>query len=180
MNSDSELIYNADSGIGSTSANGASKRYGLEWDNHMVANRWLALDANLAWTHARYATMNDNGQAGDLIPNAASKVALVGATLHRGLWSGGVETRYIGGYPLTQDGSLMAPSAIVTNLRVQRELSRDFSVQMDVLNLFNREYFDIAYAQDYRVTPASPVVPSGITVHPGEPLQLRVTAKFRF
>ena len=180
LNSDSELIYNADSGIGSTSPNGASKRYGLEWDNHMVANRWVALDANLAWTHARYATMNDNGQAGDLIPNAASKVALLGATLHRGPWSGGVETRYIGGYPLTQDGSLMAPSAIVTNLRVQRELSRDFSVQMDVLNLFNREYYDIAYAQDYRVTPASPVVPSGITVHPGEPLQLRATAKFKF
>lgn len=180
LNSDSELIYNADSNIGSTSPNGASKRYGLEWDNHMVANSWLALDANLAWTHARYATMNDNGQLGNLIPNAASKVALIGATARQGLWSGGVETRYIGGYPLTQDGSLMAPSAIVTNTRLQREVSRDFSVQVDVLNLFNRKYFDIAYAQDYQVTPASPLVPAGITVHPGEPFQLRVTAKLKF
>jgi len=33
---------------------------------------------------------------------------------------------------------------------------------------------------NYQATPASPVVPSGITVPPGEPLQLRVTAKFKF
>ena len=159
LNSDSELVYNADSDIGSTSPNGASKRYGLEWNNHMIANRWLLLDADLAWTHARYAMMNDNGELGDLIPNAVSKVALIGATVHQDSWSGSVETRYIGSYPLTQDGTLTAPSAIVTNVQVQHELSRDFSVQMDVLNLFNREYYDIAYAQDYQVTPTSPVVP---------------------
>ena len=93
---------------------------------------------------------------------------------------GGIDTRYISEYPLTQDGSLMAPSAAVTNLRVQRVFSRELSIQMDVLNLFNRQYYDIAYAQDYRVTATSPVVPSGITVHPGEPLQFRVTAKLIF
>jgi hypothetical protein len=65
-------------------------------------------------------------------------------------------------------------------MRVQRDASREFSVQMDVLNLFNRKYFDIAYAQDFQVSPSSPLVPSGITVHPGEPLQLRVTAKLKF
>jgi outer membrane receptor protein involved in Fe transport len=32
LNSDSEIVYSADSAIGSTSANGASKRYGLEWN----------------------------------------------------------------------------------------------------------------------------------------------------
>jgi len=178
LNSDSELVYTADSG--STAANGASTRYGLEWDNHLSANHWLSLDANLAWTHARYASMNDNGALGDLIPNATDRVALFGVTIHQGIWSGGLETRFIGDYPLTQDGSLTAPSSAVTNLRIQRELSKDFSVQMDVLNLFNRQYYDIAYAQDYRVTTSTPVVPAGITVHPGEPLQLRLSAKFTF
>ena len=180
LNSDSELVYSADSGIGSTSPNGASKRYGLEWDNHLIASDWLSLDANLAWTHARYATMNDNGASGDMIPNAVNKVGLFSATMHQGAWSGGLETRYISEYPLTQDGSLMAPSSAVTNLRVQRIFTHQLSIQMDVLNLFNRQYYDIAYAQDYQVTPTSPVVPSGITVHPGEPLQFRVTAKFIF
>ena len=50
----------------------------------------------------------------------------------------------------------------------------------DVLNLINRDYFDIAYGEDYQVTPASPLVPSGITVHPREPRQLRLTAKLKF
>ena len=180
LDSDSELVYSADSGIGSTTPNGASKRYGLEWDNHLIASDWLSLDANLAWTHARYATMNDNGASGDMIPNAVNKVGLFSATMHQGAWSGGLETRYISEYPLTQDGSLMAPSSAVTNLRVQRIFTHQLSIQMDVLNLFNRQYYDIAYAQDYQVTPTSPVVPSGITVHPGEPLQFRVTAKFIF
>jgi hypothetical protein len=180
LNSDSELVYSADSGIGSTSPNGASKRYGLEWDNHLIASGWLSLDANLAWTQARYATMNDNGSTGDLIPNAVSKVGLFGATMHQGAWSGGIDTRYISEYPLTQDGSLMAPSTAVTNLRVQRVFTHELSIQMDVLNLFNRQYYDIAYAQDYRVTTSSPIVPSGITVHPGEPLQFRVTLKLTF
>ena len=180
LDSESELVYAADSGIGSTSPNGASKRYGLEWDNHLIATSWLSLDANLAWTHARYATMNDNGTTGDLIPNAVNKVGLFEATMHQGAWSGGIETRYISEYPLTQDGSLMAPSSAVTNLRVQREVTHELSVQMDVLNLFNRQYYDIAYVQDYHLSPASPVVPSGITVHPGEPLQFRVTAKLKF
>ncbi|MFZ6724179.1 TonB-dependent receptor [Undibacterium sp. MH2W] len=33
LNSESELTYNQDSAIGSTSPNGASKRYGIEWNN---------------------------------------------------------------------------------------------------------------------------------------------------
>jgi len=180
LNSDSELVYSADSGNGSTSPNGASKRYGLEWDNHLIVSSWLSFDANMAWTHARYSTMNDNGSTGNLIPNAVNKVGLIAATMHHGEWSGGVDTRYISEYPLTQDGSLMAPSASVTNLRVQRIFTSELSIQMDVLNLFNRQYYDIAYAQDYQVTPTSSVVPSGVTVHPGEPLQFRVTAKFTF
>lgn len=103
------------------------------------------------------------------------------ATIHRlGPWSAGLETRYIGGYPLSQDGSLRAPSAIVTNLRVQRELSPRVTLSAEVLNLFNRRYYDIAYQQDYRVSPNSPVVPSGVTVHPGEPRQLRVALKVAF
>ena len=148
--SDGELVFSADSSIGNTSANGASRRYGVEWNNHWTPNRWLNFDADLAWIHARYATPNDNGEGGDLIPNAVSKVGRFGVSVQNlGPWSGGISTRYIGPYPLTQDGSLRAPSAIVTNLRVQRQLTPGAAVALDVLNLFNRQYYDIAYGQDF-------------------------------
>jgi hypothetical protein len=179
LDSDSEIVYSADAG--GTSPKGASKRYGLEWNNHWTASRLLLIDADFAWTHARYAQMNDNGNVGNLIPNAVSRVALLRAAIRDvGPWSGGVETRYIGAYPLAQDGSLTAPSAIVTHLRIRRELSADVGISFDLLNVFNRQYYDIAYQQAYQVSPTSLPVPGGITVHPGEPRQLRMTLGFRF
>jgi len=181
LNSNSELIYNADSDIGSTSPNGASTRYGVEWNNHFMAGGHLFLDADLAWTHARYTVNNDNGQSGDLIPNAVAKVGLLRTSLeHLGPWSADIEARFIGAYPLSQDGTLTTPSSIVVNMRIQREISPHFDVALDLLNVLDRQYFDIAYEQDYRISPTSPIVPNGVTVHPGEPRELRLTLKISF
>jgi len=87
LDSDSELVYNADSAIGSTSPSGASRRYGLEWNNHMVVDRWLLLDADLSWIRARYAASNDNGQPGNHVPYAVGKLRYsprrLGAALRR-------------------------------------------------------------------------------------------------
>ena len=181
LNSDSELVYNADSDIGSTTPNGASQRTGVEWNNHLRVGDWLLLDGDLAWIHARFATDNDNGQAGDYIPNAVSQVALLGATVHAlGPWSAGVMTRYVGPYPLSQDGTLTAPSAVITNFTAQRSVSKDATLKFDILNLFNRAYYDIAYEQDYQVAPTAAAIPNGITVHPGEPRQFRVSLEMHF
>lgn len=179
LDSDSEIVYSADAG--GTLPKGASRRYGVEWNNHWAANRLLQIDADFAWTHARYAVMNDNGNTGNLIPNAVSRVALLRAAIQDFWpWSAGVETRYIGAYPLAQDGSLTAPSAIVTHLRVRRDISLGTTISFDALNLFNRQYYDIAYQQAYQASPASPPVASGMTAHPGEPRQLRITLGFKF
>ena len=123
LDSDSELVYSADSGT--TEPNGASKRHGIELNNHLVLNRWLLVDADMAWTHARYADANANGDTGNFIGNAVSRVGLLGLTVHQlGPWSAGLITRFIGAYPLSQDGTLTTPSAIVSNLQVKRTLTR--------------------------------------------------------
>jgi outer membrane receptor protein involved in Fe transport len=172
-------VYASDDGT--TIPKGASKRNGLEWNNRWIAKRWMTLDADFAWTRARFANMDDNGLSGNLIPNAVSRVALIRAAVHDlGSWTAGLEARYIGPYPLVQDGSLRAPSAIVANLRVQRAISADLTVSVDAMNVFDRKYFDIAYGQSYQVSANSPLVPSGTTVHPGEPRELRLTLHFKF
>ena len=141
-----------------------------------MLNRWLLVDADVAWTHARYADANANGDTGNYIPNAVSRVGLLGLTVHElGCWSGGLVTRFIGSYPLSQDGTLTTPSSIVSNLQVKREFGPRYAVTLDVLNLFDRKFYDIAYEQDYRVSPNSAVVPDGVTVHPGEPRAFRVS-----
>ena len=130
----------------------------------MLFRSWLLLDADLAWTRARFVDDNANGDVGHLIPNAVPRVGLLGLTLHRlGPWSGGVTTRYIGGYPLSQDGGLTSPSSAVTNLQIRRSLTPHCALTLDLLNLFNRSFYDIAYQQDYRLTPTAPVQPQGVT-----------------
>jgi outer membrane receptor protein involved in Fe transport len=91
----------------------------------------------------------------------------------------------IGSYPLSQDRSLSAPGSVVSNLRLQydaagRANGGGLTLSLDVLNVFNRAYYDIAYEQDYRVTPAGPTVPAGVTVHPGEPRELHISARLQF
>ena len=180
LDSDSELVYNSNSSIGSTEPNGASKRHGIELNNHFVVDDWLLVDADMAWTHARYADNNANGEEGNYIANAVGQVGLLGITLpHLGPWSAGLVTRFIGSYPLSQDGKLTAPSSVVSNLQVKRNLTPWCAVSVDVLNLFDRKFYDVAYEQDYRVSPTSPVVPSGVTVHPGEPREFRVSLNFK-
>ena len=173
LDSDSELVYSADEGT--TEPNGASRRWGVEWNNHYAAGRWLLLDADLAFTHARFRDANANGDIGNLIPNAVSRVARVGATLHDAdRWSVTAEGRYFGSYPLTQDGSLVAPAAFVVNLRGAAQVWRGIGVSVELLNLFDRKYYDIAYGQDYQVSPGAAANPNGTTVHPGEPREIRV------
>jgi hypothetical protein len=181
LNSNSELVYVADSDIGSTEPNGASRRYGVEWNNHLVLGEHLLVDADLAWTHARYADANANGDIGNQIPNAVPEVALIRATAKSfGCWTAAIEERYIGSYPASQDGSISSPSSLVTNLRVQRQLSPSVKVSVDLLNAFDVRYYDILYQQDYRISPTSPVVPSGTSVHPGEPREIRVNLNVAF
>ena len=118
----------------------------------------------------------DNGELGDHIPNAVPKVASLGLTVHDvDNWSGDIKLRYIGKYPLSQDNTLVGSSAIVTNLRLQRTLTSSVSLTLDVLNLFDRRYYDIEYEQDYRASLASAPVPDGISVHPGEPREVRLS-----
>jgi len=176
LDSDSELVFDPDSAIGSTEPNGASKRHGIEWNNHLVVNRWLLVDADMAWTHARYASANANGERGDLIPNAVSRVGMLGVTLHElGPWSAGLSTRFIGRAPLSQDGTLTMPGSVVSNLQLKRVLNPHCTAALDVLNLFDRRFYDMAYEQDYRVAPGAPVNADGVTVHPGEPREFRVS-----
>lgn len=63
---------------------------------------------------------------------------------------------------------------------MQNQLSLRVALSLDFLNLFNLKNYDIAYEQDFKVSPTAPVVPDGVSVHPAEPFQLRLTLKVQF
>jgi hypothetical protein len=166
---DSELVYSGDSG--STEASAASRRHGVEWNNRYVPVPWFLLDADFAWTHARF----DNG---DRIPNAVDKVASVAATLRDiGPWSASLQWRYLGSGALIEDNSVRSTPAITTNLRIGRKFGDRVEANLDVFNLMNRKVDDIQYDYASRL-PGEPA--DGVNdrhIHPAEPRALRLTLR---
>ena len=84
---DSELLFIGDAG--DTEPGRASRRRGVEWNNHYIAAPWLLFDLDLATSHARY---RQHDPAGQHIPGSLAKVASFGATVTGlGRWSAGLQ-----------------------------------------------------------------------------------------
>ena len=172
---DSELVYVGDAGA--TEANRPSKRFGLEWNNRYVPAQWLLVDADLAWTRARFANFDP---AGDRIPNAVDKVGSVAVTVRDvGPWSASVQWRYLGSGALIEDNSVRSRSSLTTNLRVSRKLWDKAELTIDVFNVMDRKLNDIEYFYESQLPgEAAPVADRH--VHPAEPRTVRVTLKMGF
>ena len=173
------MTYSGDAGT--TSANGPSRRFGLEWNNHWVPRPWLLLDLDLAWTHARFRNNeSDDITTGKFVPNAVGRVYTGTVTLRdTGPWSMSLTERYIGAGALTSDNSVRSTPSLVSNLRVGYALSKTSALTLEVLNLFDRRYNDIEYFYATQLPgEAAPV--NGKAVHPGEPRAARLTLKLGF
>ena len=178
---DSELVYVGDAG--NTEASRPSKRSGVEWNNRWAPLPWLLVDADLAWTHARFSGVaNAMDPVGNRIPNSVDKVASVAFTARDlGPWTASLQWRYLGSGPLTEDNSVRSHSALTTNLRIAHQFNPRTSLTLDVFNLFNRRVNDIEYFYESRL----PTEPLGVAVadkhvHPAEPRTLRLTLTHSF
>jgi len=169
---DSELVYVGDAGA--TEPNLPSRRHGIEWNNRYVPLRGLLVDADLAWTHARFA------DGVSRIPNAVDKVASIAVTARDlGPWLASVQWRYLGSGALVEDNSVRSPSSTTTNLRVSRKLGAKAELTLDVFNLLDRQVNDIEYFYASRLpSEAAPVADRH--VHPAEPRTLRLTLRMGF
>lgn len=173
---DSELVYVGDAG--NTEAGRPSRRTGVEWSNHWTPGEHFLMDANFAWTRPRYS---DNDPAGNHIANAVQKVAnLTFALRNFGAWSGSLGVRYIGAAPLIEDNSVRSSSSVTSNLRINRKISNDLDVALDVLNLTDRKNNDISYYYTSRVSGEPVGGVDGVHVHPAEPRTVRLTTRMRF
>ena len=111
---DSELLFVGDAGT--TEASRPSRRIGFEWSSVFAATPWLLLDADLAYSKARF---RDDDPAGDRIPGAVEGVASAGITLHdRGPLSASLRLRYFGPRPLVEDDSVRSKASTTLNARV--------------------------------------------------------------
>jgi outer membrane receptor protein involved in Fe transport len=176
MHAASELVFSGDAG--DTAPSRASRRSGIEWNNHYVANRHLLLDLDLAVSRARYTQFDP---AGDHVPGAVDKVASFGAALNDvGRWSGAFQLRWFGPRPLVEDDSVRSSATAIAYLRAGYRLDRRWQVTADVFNLFDRRASDVDYYYASRLPgePAEGV--NDIHFHPVEPRTLRLTVRAAF
>jgi outer membrane receptor protein involved in Fe transport len=176
LDSASELLFVGDAGT--TEASRPSRRYGVEWTNLYVLSDWLAVDADLAWSHARFR--DHDPLVGDYIPGAVTTTANIGLTLdHLGPWFGAVRLRYFGPRPLIEDNLVRSGASALTNLRIGYKFSQRTQLALDIYNLFDRKVNDIEYWYDSQLASEGAAVDDR-HIHPTEPRSLRLTISHRF
>ena len=175
LNLDSELLFVGDAG--ETEPSRASRRYGVEWNNHYVATPWLLLDADLAVSRARF-TEPDPGDPtlGNRIPGSIQTVASVGATVtDLGPWFGQFQLRYFGPRALDENNDQRSKATTLAYLRAGYKINQNVRVALDVFNLFNRQGSDIDYYYASRLKGEPVGGVNDIHFHPVEPRSFRVS-----
>ena len=176
---DSELVFVGDAG--ETEASRASRRQGIEWNNHWIAAPWLLFDLDVALSRARFTEADPDPTVGNRIPGSIDRVASFGATVtDRGPWFGQLQWRYLGPRPLVEDNSQRSKATALAYLRVGYRVNRNLRLALDVFNLFDRQASDIDYyyASRLKGEPAGGV--ADIHSHPVEPRSLRLSLMASF
>ena len=183
MHSSSELVFVGDAGV--TEARGASRRHGLEWSNYYIASEALSIDADLAWSHARFnQPLVSNG--GSYVPNAIPLTASLGLTLDQGgAWSVGAHLRYLGAYALEETNVQQSRAFTTLNLKFGYKISPTLILGLEVLNALDSRANDIEYwgGACTRKEQANARCGSGINgrlIHPLEPRNLRLSLRSTF
>jgi len=156
---------------------GATRRYGLEVSAYYQPREWLRIDADLAWTRARYL---DHDASGQYIPNALEEVGSLGVEANRPSgWFGGGWIRYFGASPITQDATVRSRPSLQVYAEAGYHFSAQLRASLGVYNLLNRRDDDIEYSYASQLHgEAAPV--NDIHFHPVEPRTLRVSLSYQF
>ncbi|WP_156116711.1 TonB-dependent receptor domain-containing protein [Massilia sp. 9096] len=167
---DSELTYVGDEGT--TEAGPPSRRIGIEFSNYWKPLKWLALDFDAAYAHARSRGV---APAQDRIPEAIEGVSQLALTVSQlGAWEGALRLRWFGPRPLVEDDSVRSHASTTLNGRIGYRVSRDLRLEFEGFNLTNRQVsaIDYYYASQLRGEAAAR---NDIHFHPVESRSFRLT-----
>jgi outer membrane receptor protein involved in Fe transport len=170
----SELAYNADAGQDEASA--PSRRQGIEISAEYRPFRWMELNADLAFSKARYradaATLANFGLSGPFIADAPSFIGSFGILVDNlGPWFGGLQWRDLGKYPISDGDEFPQDKGYSEiNLDVGYKFSAHVKAQLTIFNLTNTKANAAAYFYAARLPgePAEGV--ADFQVHPLEPI----------
>jgi hypothetical protein len=172
----SELLFVGDAGT--TEPGRPSRRVGIEWSNYARLQPWLTVDADLAFSRARF---RDDDPAGNRIPGALDRVVSGGVSVETALrMFGSLRVRHFGPRPLVEDGTVRSAGTTIWNSEVGYTVSSRARVVLSAYNLFNARVSDI----DYFYTSRLPGEPSegvdDLHTHPALPRSARLSLLLTF
>lgn len=138
--------------------------------------KWLYLDADINYTHAR---ARDEAVGEDFIPLAARLTSIGGLTVKpmKGL-STGIRYRHMGDRPANENNTVVAKGYTVCDVIVNYSRPKyEFGVQ--VQNLFNVEWNEAQFDTETKLRYESAPV-SEICFTPGTPFFIKLTATYKF
>ena len=172
---DSELLFVGDAGT--TEAGRPSRRIGVEFSNYYKPNRWLTIDADIAFAQARF---RDPNPAGDRIPGAVEGVASLALAVDKlGPYFGALQLRYFGPRPLIEDNSVRSQSTATLNGRIGYKISPKLKIELEGFNLTDRKDSAIDYYYASQLKGESAAV-DDIHFHPIESRSFRLTLTANF
>jgi len=171
---DSELLFIGDGGA--TEPTRPSRREGIEVGLYARPVDGVIVDADYAWTRARFTGADPDG-AGDRIPGAIESAASFGVTAEHGNWFGGARLRYLGPAPLVEDDTVRSGSSTLVNLELGYRW-RQWRLTAGLYNAFDARDNDITYYYESRL-PGEVAPVQDVHFHPAEPRSIRLTVEFR-
>ena len=168
---DSELVFSGDAG--DTEPSRASRRQGVELNNHWALSQGWQLDLDLAASSARY---RQDAPEGKRVPGAVNRVASFGVTWAdpRSPWSGQFQLRHFGPRDLIEDGSQRSKATTLAYARASWQATPKVKLSLDVFNLFNSQASDVDYFYESQLKAESAPV-ADRHFHPVEPRGFRLT-----
>lgn len=171
---DSALVFVGDGGA--TEANDGSRRYGVEANLFWRPLDWLLLDAAYAYTDGHYvgppAGMRD-------IPGAVPEVLSAGLTVKPAeALTLTAQLRHFGRAPLIEDGSVKSDATTLINFGGYWDIGA-LTLSAEIFNVLDAADADITYFYESRL-PGQAAGVEDRHIHPVEPRQLRVSARYRF
>jgi outer membrane receptor protein involved in Fe transport len=205
----SETVLDPD--VGQDAAGPPSHRYGYEVNLTYQIQRWLELYASYSGNHARFTQPFDDGtgHVGTYIADAPVATASLALYLSKlGPWSGGLEYRRLGNYPLSSGpcsdaaaakdfpgaatSCANAPTALGQvngrgfgqwNLSINYAHPSGWRTSLGIYNLFNTHAAAAEFWYVDRLQSEVTAYPSGradVHEHPLEPLMARLTLAKQF
>jgi outer membrane receptor protein involved in Fe transport len=173
---DSELLFVGDAGT--TEPGRPSRCGGVEWTNYWRIRPWLAADADVSFSRARFS---DADPAGSEIPGALDRVVSAGVTLEpKQAVYGSIRVRHFGPRPLIEDASVQSAGTTLWNGELGYRVSPRTRVVAEVFNLFDAKVADVDYFYASRLPGEPEEGFEDIHTHPALPRSVRIGLEISF